>query len=76
MTTGIMRMLDQKARGNTDILNHVYRTAMNQIRKSCRSDEEYAEKCEEFLNTACKAAGEEHREFYREYMRTMTQGIH
>ncbi len=70
-TTEIMKILDQKTGGNTVVLNGLYKTVMKQIRKICRTDEEYAEKCEEFLNNACKAVGEEHREFYREYMRKM-----
>ena len=73
---GIMKLLDQKAGGNTIVLNGLYEVAMKHIRKSCRTDEEYAQKCEEFLNAACKAVGEEHREFYREYMEKMASERH
>lgn len=52
------------------MLNILFKVAMKQIRKNCRTEEEFEAKCEEFLNTACSCMGEEHREFYQEYMST------
>ena len=70
----IVKILDRKANGNPDILGVIYNSAMAMIRGSCKSDDEFKEKCEVFLDMACKAAGEEHREFYREYMMKMASG--
>ncbi len=72
----IVNILDRKANGNSDILGVIYNSAMAQIRGKCKSDDEFMEKCEMFLDMACKAAGEEHREFYREYMRKMASEHH
>ena len=63
-------IIDKRAGGNIGILNILFKAAMRQIRKNCRTEEEFEAKCEEFLNTACSCMGEEHREFYQEYMST------
>lgn len=67
----VTKVLDKKAKGNTGILNSIYKTAMNAIRRSCKSDEEFEKKCGEFLDSACACMGEEYREFYKQYMLEM-----
>jgi hypothetical protein len=64
----ITQKIDKKAGGNIQILNFIYKAAMKQIRRTCGSEEEFDIKCREFLDTICSRMGEEHREFYAEYM--------
>ncbi len=64
----ITQKIDKKAGGNIQILNLIYMAAIKQIRRTCGSEEEFDQKCREFLDTICSRMGEEHREFYAEYM--------
>ena len=64
------RKIDRRAGGSIGMLNVLFKAAMKQIRKNCKTEEEFEAKCDEFLNTACSCMGEEHREFYQEYMST------
>ena len=49
--------------------------AIKQIRRTCGSEEEFDQKCREFLDTICSRMGEEHREFYAEYMEKMRKEL-
>ena len=69
------RKIDRRAGGSVGMLNILFKVAMKQIRKNCRTEEEFEAKCEEFLNTACSCMGEEHREFYQEYMSTFSDKV-
>ena len=67
----IVQKLDRKAKGKIGLLNCVYRAAMKQIRRSCRSDEEFSMARNRLLDNVCAAMGEEYREFYSDYIRKM-----
>lgn len=67
----IAQKIDKKAGGNRGVLNIIYKIAMKAIRSSCKTEEEFDAKCQEFLDTACAQMGEENREFYMKYMEEM-----
>lgn len=71
----ITQKIDKRAGGNTQILNLIYKAAMKQIRRTCGTEEEFDLKCREFLDTICSRMGEDHREFYAEYMAKMKKEL-
>ena len=64
----LTKMLDKKAGGNTGFLNTIFKTSLSTIKRSCKTEEEFDEKCKGFLDTVCAQMGEENREFYQNYI--------
>ena len=67
----LSKMLDKQAGGNTGVLNMIFKSSLETIRHSCKTKEEFDERCQGFLDTVCAKMGEENRAFYENYINEM-----
>lgn len=70
----ILKILDKKAKENISVLDRIMLSALERLHTDSKS-EDFDDKCLKILDTVCKRMGEEHRDFYTDYMEEMKKRI-
>jgi len=70
----VLRILNKKAKGNTSVLDRIMLSALERLHTDSKT-EDFDDKCRKILDTVCKKMGEEHRDFYADYMEEMKKRI-
>lgn len=70
----VLRILNKKAKGNTGILDHIMLRALKKLYTNSTT-EQFDDKCLKIVDAVCNSTGEEHRDFYTDYMEEMKKRI-